>query len=43
MRSRAFDAFMLDRAIDLVTGPMACDWSMKYESVMGHLEQPHSF
>jgi len=28
-------AFIIDRAIGLVTGPMACDWSTKYESVMG--------
>jgi len=28
-------AFVIDRAIKLVTGPMACDWGMKYESVMG--------
>jgi nitroimidazol reductase NimA-like FMN-containing flavoprotein (pyridoxamine 5'-phosphate oxidase superfamily) len=28
-------AFIIDRELELVTGPMACDWSMKYESVMG--------
>jgi uncharacterized protein len=28
-------AFILDRPIELVTGPMACDWGMNYESVMG--------
>ncbi len=28
-------AFILDRPLGLVTGPMACDWGMKYESVMG--------
>ncbi len=28
-------AFIVDRPLELVTGPMACDWGMKYESVMG--------
>ena len=28
-------AFIIDRPLDLVTGPMACDWGMNYESIMG--------
>jgi nitroimidazol reductase NimA-like FMN-containing flavoprotein (pyridoxamine 5'-phosphate oxidase superfamily) len=28
-------AFIIDRPLQLVTGPMACDWGMNYESVMG--------
>lgn len=28
-------AFILDRPLELVTGPLACDWGMRYESVMG--------
>lgn len=28
-------AFIVDRPLELVTGPTACDWGMKYESVMG--------
>ncbi|MGO8675578.1 MAG: pyridoxamine 5'-phosphate oxidase family protein [Limisphaerales bacterium] len=28
-------AFIIDREIKLAAGPVACDWSMKYESVMG--------
>ncbi len=28
-------AFIIDRTLELVTGPTACDWGMKYESVMG--------
>ena len=28
-------AFMIDRALELITGPTACDWGMNYESVMG--------
>ena len=27
--------FIIDRALELKTGPMACDWGMNYESVMG--------
>jgi len=28
-------AFIIDRALELKTGPMACEWGMNYESVMG--------
>ncbi len=28
-------AFVIDRPLGLVTGRSACDWGMKYESVMG--------
>src|SRR5271157_1414670 len=28
-------AFVIDRALGLVTRPRACDWGMDYESVMG--------
>jgi uncharacterized protein len=28
-------AFIIDRDLELKTGPMACDWGMNYESVMG--------
>jgi hypothetical protein len=28
-------AFIIDRVLELAAGPMACDWSTKYESVMG--------
>jgi uncharacterized protein len=28
-------AFIIDRALELKTGPMACDWGMNYESIMG--------
>ncbi len=28
-------AFIIDRLLQLVTGPMACDWGMDYESIMG--------
>jgi uncharacterized protein len=28
-------AFIIDRSLELVTGPTACDWGTKYESVMG--------
>jgi len=35
LRQNPHCAFIIDREIKLVTGPMACDWTMKYESVMG--------
>lgn len=35
IRENPHCAFILDRSLGLVTGPMACDWGMKYESVMG--------
>ena len=35
IRQNPRSAFVIDRAIKLVTRPMACDWTMKYESVMG--------
>ncbi len=28
-------AFIIDRELGLITGPMACDWGMNYESIMG--------
>jgi nitroimidazol reductase NimA-like FMN-containing flavoprotein (pyridoxamine 5'-phosphate oxidase superfamily) len=28
-------AFIIDRELGLFTGPMACDWGMNYESIMG--------
>jgi uncharacterized protein len=28
-------AFIIDRPLELITGPIACDWGMNYESVMG--------
>jgi uncharacterized protein len=28
-------AFIIDRELELITGPMACDWGMNYESIMG--------
>jgi len=35
IRANPRAAFMIDRALELITGPMACDWGMNYESVMG--------
>ena len=35
IRANPKAAFILDRPLKLVTGPMACDWGMDYESVMG--------
>jgi uncharacterized protein len=35
IRANPKAAFIIDRALELVTGPMACDWGMNYESVMG--------
>lgn len=35
IRSNPKAAFIIDRALELKTGPMACDWGMNYESIMG--------
>jgi uncharacterized protein len=35
IRANPKAAFIIDRALELKTGPMACDWGMNYESVMG--------
>jgi hypothetical protein len=35
IRANPRAAFVIDRPLELVTGPMACDWGMNYESVMG--------
>ena len=35
IRANPKAAFIIDRAMELITGPMACDWGMNYESVMG--------
>lgn len=35
IRTNPRAAFMIDRALELKTGPMACDWGMNYESIMG--------
>jgi uncharacterized protein len=35
IRANPRAAFIIDRALELITGPMACDWGMNYESVMG--------
>ncbi len=35
IRANSKAAFIIDRALELVTGPMACDWGMNYESIMG--------
>lgn len=36
IRKNSHCAFILDRSLELVTGPMACDWGTRYESVMGN-------
>jgi uncharacterized protein len=35
IRANPKAAFIIDRALELITGSMACDWGMHYESVMG--------
>jgi len=35
IRANPKAAFIIDRELELITGPMACDWGMNYESVMG--------
>ena len=35
IRANPRAAFIIDRELELITGPMACDWGMNYESVMG--------
>ena len=35
IRANPRTAFIIDRALELITGPMACEWGMNYESVMG--------
>ncbi len=35
IRANPKAAFIIDRALELKTGPMACDWGMNYESIMG--------
>ena len=35
IRTNPRAAFIIDQALELITGPMACDWGMNYESVMG--------
>ena len=35
IRANPRAAFIIDRALELITGPMACDWGMNYESIMG--------
>jgi nitroimidazol reductase NimA-like FMN-containing flavoprotein (pyridoxamine 5'-phosphate oxidase superfamily) len=35
IRANPRAAFIIDRALELITGPMACDWGMDYESIMG--------
>ncbi len=35
IRANPKAAFIIDRELGLITGPMACDWGMNYESIMG--------
>ena len=35
IRANPSVAFIVDRPLELMTGPMACDWGLNYESVMG--------
>jgi uncharacterized protein len=35
IRANPKAAFMIDRELGLITVSMACDWGMKYESIMG--------
>jgi uncharacterized protein len=35
IRTNPKAAFIIDRPLELITGPMACDWGMNYESIMG--------
>ncbi len=35
LRANPRAAFIIDRPLGVVTGPVACDWGMRYESVMG--------
>jgi uncharacterized protein len=35
IRANPRAAFIIDQELELITGPMACDWGMNYESVMG--------
>jgi uncharacterized protein len=35
IRANPKAAFIIDRELGLVTGPVACDWGMNYESIMG--------
>jgi len=35
LRANPRASFMIDRELELIKSPMACDWGMNYESVMG--------
>ncbi len=35
IRANPKAAFIIDRELGLITGPMACDWGMTYESIIG--------